>query len=1233
MNRMRPALRLRHTACAILCVLALAACSGDSAAPPAPPPQPQTLSVALGENGGSITLTRQGNSYAKDGRAFSSGDTAEGTNGQTYRLTLSGGQWTATYVPPEPWAVALGSSGEALLVTRLEDGTYSAGDETVESGSLVTADSGNQYRLTLHRTLQGNEWRAAYVPPEPDAVALGATGGTLSVMRNEDGSFVAAGRPLASGDVRTGRNSSEYQLTLRDGEWSATYITPDPDRVALGASGGTVNVTRNEDGSFNAGSTTFRSGETVTGNNDSVYRLTLRGGSWRVAYVPPPAARVNLGASGHSVEITREENGSYRLKDGQSITSFTSGSTWEAPNGSRYVLTVSRDGEWRSTFVPNAAEIVLLGASGPPIRVIRREDGRYEADGELLTAGTRREAANGDVYQLELVNGRWVATYVPTRVAVPLGSSGRSVTLERHENGSYLLATSEGTREFESGEQYELSAGKRYVLTLRNGVWTAQFVPVISQVPAGESGTDLVIQRLEDGSYVLDGESIRSGDTVRRGDNEYVLTFRNGRWSARFRSGTVAVDLPGGRTVDLEKREDGSYVLEGRVIRSGRSYRINGVLYVLRLNSRGWTATRWTPSTGGTGPISPAPAPTPTSDEIGTSLTGNSVAFDLRAAGANVAGTEGTHLTVGPSDNYRQYSLAELLGEGIVRESATHVEKARQEIQEAANSIEVRAEYFKIDPEVLRDDEIGLTGLWADAQEAFGRIPGFDGTDLRAPWGSSSSRAGKSHIQNAIDDLKDVLDALSSEEAFVETYGTRHRATYEKRSASLVFGSQGQTRFGAFANNDSDDQTEPWDFGNFAYSPLDAPGAGTLRTQGRATYSGDTVAVHAPDTTTEPTLYDGDIALTATFSTGLVTGKITDLEDGDGNAYRYGGRDVGTIDLPAATMNSTGAFSITSGGRANLSPGPSLNQVDSEWQGQLINGDSEAFGVWKVDAGSGGELLGSFGAGRNSRQSSTTSFEDSSGTSVRTSVFSKSSPVTSLARSGSTLNLGTTVTISSTPTNLTTGFANLNLSSTATVTRNVQNGNTDIGDAWLGATSATRYGAWIVPGSSGVTQAYEAFAYSPFSVTPPSVIAALHFTATYSGQTRAVVLESSQLSVFTGKAQVDITWDRGMSANDSLRLRLYDFSRTQGTSDALTAANLHFTKSETLGNTFSAATFDSTNSSHANLSGAPVDASTRAKGSLVGSTIDGPRAVIGTWTLGVASGESIEGSFGTDLVP
>ena len=1349
MNRMRPAPRLLTAAAATLCALALAACAGDSAAPPARPPQPQTLSVSLGEHGGSITLTRQGNNYTRDGRAFSSGDTVEGTNGQTYRLTLSGNQWTAAYVAPEPSAVALGSSGEAVLVTRQEDGTYSTGGETLESGGLVTADSGNQYRLTLHRTLTGNEWRAAYVAPEPESVtlgssgstlsvtrnedgsfsagtttfrsgetvtvangseytltlrggnwtavyvqppatrvtlgtssysvlltrqengsyrlnnepftsggtwpapngstyrltvnrngewstafvpaaaevvALGSSGGTLSVTRNENGSFSAGDAPLASGDTRTGSNNSMYRLTRQGGEWRATYVAPAPETVDLGTYGGRVTVTRNEDGSFSAGATTFRSGEAVTAANGNEYTLTLRGGRWTAAYVQPPPARVALGTTGYSVLLTRQENGTYRL-NGQP---FASGSTWTAPNGSRYVLSVS-NGEWSSSFVPGAAEIVVLGTSGTSIRVVRREDGQYEAGGVLLSDGSQRTARNGSEYRLTIVNGRWVATYVPSRVAVELGSSGRTVVLERQEDGKYFR----GTSQFESGETYTLPSGETYELTLRNGEWSAHFVPVVLQVPAGESGTTLPIQRLEDGTYVLDGKTIESGDTVRRGDNEYLLTLRNGRWSARFQSGTVTVDLPNNRgSVELEKREDGKYELDGRVITSGRSYRINGVLYTLRLHrTRGWEATRYVPITSGTGSTSTTSEPTTTSDKIGTRLTGNSVAVDLRAKGASVANTEGTYLTVGPSDNQRQYSLGELLGEGIVRKQSTHVETAREAIQEAASSIRTRAEFYRIDLETLRSTDFGLPSLWADAQEAFGRIPGFDGTDLRAPWGTSSSRAGTGHIDEAADDLEDVVDALSSEGAFVDTYGTRYRATFEQRSASLVFGSQGQVRFGAFANHDADDQSAPWDYGNFAYSPLAAPTAGTLNTQGRATYTGDTVAVHAPNATTEPTLYDGDIALTATFSTGLVTAKITDLDDEDGDAYRYGNRDVSTIDLPAATMNSTGAFSISSGGKADLSPGPSLNQVDSEWQGQFVNGDSEAFGVWKIDADGGGEVLGSFGAGRNSRQAVPTSFEDSSGTSIRTSVFSKGTPVTTLARSGSTVNLGTTVTISSTPTALTTGFANLNLSSTANVMRNIMNGNADIGDAWLGATSATRFGAWIVPTSTGVTQAYEAFAYSPFSATPPSALAPLHFTATYRGQTRAVVLESSALSVFTGKAQVDITWDRGASSNDSLRVRLYDFSRTQGSSDALTAANLHFTKAETLGNTFSDATLDSTNSSHANLSGTPASASTRAKGSLVGSTIDGPRGVIGTWTLGVSSGESIEGSFGADLVP
>ena len=199
---------LQHAAIGALCILALAACSGGTSTSPAPAPAPQvrTVTVPLGEHGGSITLTEQAGTYRRNGAVIASGATVEGSNSQTYRLTLERGRWTAEYVPPDPWAVALGTSGQTVLVARQENGTYLAGDTPIESGDAFTGSNGSRYRLTL----AGERWTAEYVPPDPWAVALGTSGQAVLVARQEDGTYLAGETPIESGGTFTGSNGSQY---------------------------------------------------------------------------------------------------------------------------------------------------------------------------------------------------------------------------------------------------------------------------------------------------------------------------------------------------------------------------------------------------------------------------------------------------------------------------------------------------------------------------------------------------------------------------------------------------------------------------------------------------------------------------------------------------------------------------------------------------------------------------------------------------------------------------------------------------------------------------------------------------------------------------------------------------------------------------------------------------------------------------------------------------------------
>ena len=80
---------------------------GGGAIPPAPPPapppfRPQPVEVALGENGGNITLmTTEAGGFTLNGEAFTGGpaNPVEGEGGRMYVLTLTDGTWSAALVP------------------------------------------------------------------------------------------------------------------------------------------------------------------------------------------------------------------------------------------------------------------------------------------------------------------------------------------------------------------------------------------------------------------------------------------------------------------------------------------------------------------------------------------------------------------------------------------------------------------------------------------------------------------------------------------------------------------------------------------------------------------------------------------------------------------------------------------------------------------------------------------------------------------------------------------------------------------------------------------------------------------------------------------------------------------------------------------------------------------------------------------------------------------------------
>ena len=143
---------------------------GGGVAPPAPPPapppfQPQPVEVALGDNGGTVTLmTTEGGGFTLNSEAFAGGpaNPVEGEGGRMYVLTLTDGSWSAAFRPMEVM-VALGNSGESVTLMTTEAGGFTLNGEAFTGGAAnpVSGADGRRYVLTF---AEDGTWRAALEP-------------------------------------------------------------------------------------------------------------------------------------------------------------------------------------------------------------------------------------------------------------------------------------------------------------------------------------------------------------------------------------------------------------------------------------------------------------------------------------------------------------------------------------------------------------------------------------------------------------------------------------------------------------------------------------------------------------------------------------------------------------------------------------------------------------------------------------------------------------------------------------------------------------------------------------------------------------------------------------------------------------------------------------------------------------------------------------------------------------
>ena len=372
--------------------------------------------------------------------------------------------------------------------------------------------------------------------------------------------------------------------------------------------------------------------------------------------------------------------------------------------------------------------------------------------------------------------------------------------------------------------------------------------------------------------------------------------------------------------------------------------------------------------------------------------------FDLPTLSANDGDTTAnelmTHLVVtGDEDaGMGMFSIGDLLGRGMASDEGTNF------VSEAVKSIEkVRADVSALlaldsKPSTL---EMILNGQWNNVHKALNNIFGTTAalTNAGVFTGETAiKRETAPREEDILDDIVDILDALSSEDAFVAATAEDGGGVFESQAlgaggaadafnrvmwtADATMGMTGSTRYGTAARKTSANAKKASatsEYGAFSYSTMEQ----TVRTQdaaaisltGIASYAGGTHAVN-----TSGKVYTGTMELQVRFKAESVSGVVSGLQDSDGLSWQHNFADVDRIVLDDGTLrrNAKWTHTGTAGSNATVfyaaNSGllrPVANQTNT-FDGILLGRDdkagSEANGTWSIGAPGGSRYLaGAFG--------------------------------------------------------------------------------------------------------------------------------------------------------------------------------------------------------------------------------------------------------------------------------
>ena len=570
-------------------------------------------------------------------------------------------------------------------------------------------------------------------------------------------------------------------------------------------------------------------------------------------------------------------------------------------------------------------------------------------------------------------------------VEVRLGDDGGTVTLLTTADGGFTL----DGEAFVGGAEnpVEGEGGRRYVLTLADGTWTAAFLPREVVIDLGTSGTTVTLATTEVGGWIRNGEAFTSGTTVQGGTNaatgtanEYELTLADGTWTPSYRPTRMTI---AGTGLEATAREDGSGYDAGDdslpVSGTGEISGPSGAMYRIVKDTEGMLAgTRFDrPIVGQPMAVNVQgvdnPAPKLSADDRDTA-----------------ADEEGTLLEALGA----KFSMADLLDSSAATAAGANiVAKARDEIAQIRDYVAQLVALYR-DEGISRSALDGqLDDKWDDADDHLATIFGT-GTANRV--GNSVTLEREASPARVVAAFDRVVAALSSEEAFaaatlaggpdamqgfLERNAAQASAAFNrpKSTATARLGVLGSMRFGAATFNETDKAQSG--FGDaervqaFAWATIEATRrASDVQTAGYGFYTGQT---HAADQ--DGNLWSGAIEIEVRFARMAVTGLVTGLARADTREpWIHGlGGEVSGIHLPTARLRRAGSWAVTDRSEANRGrlsfmaqaggwPDQSLD-AGSSFSGRLLGrGDaagSEAIGTWQAVAGST-ILAGGFGARR-----------------------------------------------------------------------------------------------------------------------------------------------------------------------------------------------------------------------------------------------------------------------------